>query len=120
MIIKNKNNGKVLALKAWECRTLRERCRGLMFRKISSDEACVLVSDYESLLNSSIHMMFVPQPLHVIWLNDDREVVSVKKLPKANLLTWWRTYAPSKPAKYVIELLDKKGTLVGDKLQFIK
>ncbi len=120
MIIKNKSNHKVLASNAWMLESFLDRSKGLMFRRISSGDGCVLVNPVESVLESGIHMMFVPQSLSVIWVNSDLEVVSVKKCPKANLFNWWRVYHPSRPAKYVIELLDSKGTLPGDRIQFIK
>jgi uncharacterized membrane protein (UPF0127 family) len=121
MIIKNKSNGKVLATNAWLCKKLKDRCKGLMFKRINKSDAFVLVNPYNDVLGSSIHMLFVPQDLEVLWVNEDYEVVSVKKCKKGSLnpLTW-RTYAPAKPARYVIELLDSQGSLKGDKVQFIK
>nr|MBD3312147.1 DUF192 domain-containing protein [archaeon] len=121
MIIKNKTNGKVLARNAWVCESLKARCRGLMFRRISEEEGCVLLNPYNDVLGASIHMFFVPQDLEVLWVDEDYRVVSVRKCQKATLnpLTW-RTYTPSRPAKYVVELLNAKGTLKNDKIQFIK
>jgi len=121
MIIRNKSNGKTLATNAWLCKTLGSRCKGLMFKRISSDDCCVLVNPRQSVLDSSIHMMFVPQDLHIIWVDEDLKVVSVKKCKRASINPLsWRTYLPDRPAKYVIELLNAKGTLVGDRIQFIK
>ena len=121
MIIKNKANGKVLASNVILCESFIDRCRGLMFRKISESDSCILINSNESVFESSIHMMFVPQDLEVVWADEDLRVVDVKKCKKGSLnpLTW-RTYKPRKAAKYVIELLNAKGTLKGDRLQFIK
>ena len=121
MKIKNLSNKKILANKAWMCRSLTERLRGLMFKRINPSQGCVLVNPNESVLDSSIHMMFVPQDLEIIWADSDLQVVKVKKCKRATLnpLTW-RSYYPNKPAKYVIELLDAKNTLKGDKIRFIK
>jgi uncharacterized membrane protein (UPF0127 family) len=122
MIIKNKSNLKTLASKAFVCKTLLERYKGLMFKKITHEESCILESPYEEdMISNSIHMMFVPQDLDIIWVNENMNVVSVRKCKKASLnpLTW-RTYSPAGPSKYVIELLDAKGTIPGDKIQFIK
>jgi len=121
MIIKNKSSQKTIADNAWLCKTLKERLKGLMFKKINDNDACVLVSPYESLVDSSIHMMFVPQDLQIIWTDSELRVVSVKKCRKASINPLsWRSYTPSKPARYVIELLDAKGTMKGDKLEFVK
>lgn len=121
MIIKNKTNGKLLASNAWLCKSLKDRLRGLMFKQISSEEGCVLHNPHNDLMGASIHMFFVPQDLEVVWVNEDYKVVSVKKCRRAtiNPLTW-RTYMPPRPAKYVIEVLDAKGTLKGDEIRFIK
>ncbi len=121
MIIRNTSNGRTLASNAWLCKSFFENCKGLMFKRISEADACVLTNDGRDALSASIHMMFVPQDLHVIWLDSDMRVVTVKKCRRITLnpLTW-RCYAPDKPAKYVIEVLDAKGTLKGDKISFIK
>lgn len=117
----NESNNKTLASNAWLCKSFFENCKGLMFKRISSDDACVLTNDCRDALSASIHMFFVPQDLHIIWVDDDHRVVSVKKCRRATLnpLTW-RCYMPDKPAKYVIEVLNAKGTLKGDKINFIK
>ncbi len=120
MIIKNKSSNKILAKNAWECISFFQRLRGLMFKKISRNEGCVLTCPYESIIDAGIHMMFVPQPLDVIWVNKDFMVVSVKRCAKAGPLNWWRVHYPSKPAKYIIEVPDAKGTLVGDEIRFIR
>jgi len=120
LIIKNKSNGKVLASNVILCDSFLKRCKGLMFKKISESDCCILVNPYMSTFESSIHMMFVPQDLEVVWADEDLNVVDVKKCKRGTLnpLTW-RTYKPRKPAKYVIELLNARGTLKGDELRFI-
>lgn len=120
MIIKNKSNNKIIANNAWTCETLNERCRGLMFKKLKENEGCVLVNSREGILESGIHMMFVPQKLQVIFADDDLKVIQVMNCKKAGILNWWRTYFPKEPAKYVIEVLNAKRTIKGDQLQFIK
>jgi len=63
----------------------------------------------------------VPQDLQIIWTDSELNVVSVKKCRKASINPLsWRSYTPSKPARYVIEVLNAKGTMKGDKLEFIK
>lgn len=77
-----------------------ERLRGLMFRQsIGTEEGMLLVQDRDSVLDSAIHMMFVPFDLAVIWINNKMEVVD------AQLARSWRpAYWASQPARYVLEL----------------
>ncbi len=120
MIIKNKSNGKIIASRVLWCEDFISKTRGLMFKRIDDKTACVLVNKNDDILNSSIHMLFVPQPLSIIWVNSDYKVVGVKKCPQANIINWWRIYYPPKPAKYVIEVLNHHGTIIGDELRFIR
>lgn len=109
MKIINKTSNKTIARKAWLSSPL-----GLMFKRISDDEACVLINEANDRIGSGIHMFFVPQELDIIWVNNEMKVVDVKHCKK------WRFYWPKKGAKYVIELLDAKRTKTGDKIKFIE
>ncbi len=74
--------------------------RGLTFRRsIPAAWGLLLVQAQSSRLLASIHMLFVFTDLAVIWLDDDLRVVD-KTLAKA----WRPFYAPSRPARYVLEM----------------
>ena len=88
-----------------------------MFRRsIEPEEGLVFVYHRDNVVNTSIHMFFVPFDLGVIWVNDAGHVVDfVRAKP------WRPKYAPKDPARYVIELHPDKLELVkiGDKLDFL-
>ncbi len=77
-----------------------ERLLGLMFRKsIGLEDALLLVQGRDSVLDSAIHMMFVPFDLAVVWINRQGRVVDVQ-LARA----WRPAYWSKEPACYVLEL----------------
>jgi len=79
------------------------------------DKAYVFPLDFESKYAATIHMMFVFTPLVVLWLNSERVVID-KVLAKP-----WHVYAPSEPARWVIELPPKHvdHVEIGDYLEFL-
>ncbi len=107
MIIRNATQKKILAKKAFFSAMF-----GLMFRKITKDEACVLENKFNDRLGAGIHMFFVPQELDVLWLDKNKKVVDRKHCK------CWKFYWPKSKAKWIIELLDAKNTKIGDKIKF--
>jgi uncharacterized membrane protein (UPF0127 family) len=86
-------------LQALYCTSFLCRLRGLMFRRsLSANEGLLFVLEHESIINSSIHMMFMNFDISVIWL-DARLMVVDKCLAKR----WKPMYKPSAPAKYILE-----------------
>ena len=82
------------------CDTFFTQLRGLTFRShLPQDEGLVLVGKRDSRLDSSIHMLFVPFDLSVIWINSAMQVVD-KVLARA----WRPAYFSKQPAKYVLEI----------------
>ncbi len=90
------------------------RFRGLM---LSHGKNVVLAGRRDSIVDATIHMMFMLHPIDVVWVNSDMEVVDVRRNVKPS---WWRLHRPSAPAKYVVEvgLGDINGTVPGDKIAF--
>jgi len=93
-----------------------EKLSGYMGRKtLSKEEGLVLVESTPSILNTSIHMMFVFTALAVFWLDADRIVVH-KTIAKP----WDAFHAAPKPARYVFEThpshIDQ--WQVGDRIEF--
>lgn len=56
-----------------------EQTRGLMFRRSIPDDYA-LVFEFSRPGRRSVHMLFVPFPLDVLWLEEDR-VRQVRRLP---------------------------------------
>ena len=118
MKVVNESRGFTISTSAILKDTFLGRLRGLM---LSGRKDVVLEVPREGILESSIHMMFMLYPIDVVWVNDAMEVVDVKRrVPPFNPLkpSTWRTYAPSAPARYVVEVAagDVGGTNAGDKV----
>jgi uncharacterized protein len=73
---------------------------GLMFRKgLSPDNGLILSESSESIINSSIHMLFMRFDITVLWLNRELKVVD-----KCVARRWHLAYFSKIPAKHVLEL----------------
>lgn len=74
-----------------------------------------MVGKRDSRLESSIHMLFVPFDLSVVWINADLQVVD-KVLAKS----WRPAYFSRQPAKYVLEIHPERWAdfEVGDGVEF--
>ena len=87
-----------------------------MFRRsLAEDESLLLVYGRDSLIDSSIHMMFMNFPLAVAWINQAGQVVDVKQAE-----TWRPAYFSQRPARYVLEmhLARLNDFQVGDQIRF--
>lgn len=82
------------------CTSFLCQLRGLTFRKsLPTEQGLLLVQKRDSLLDSSIHMMFVWIDLAVVWINSAGEVVDVRLARR-----WRPAYVPKRPARYILEL----------------
>lgn len=87
---------------------------GLMFRKKPGlNEAVILKGLGNSRLFSMIHMLFVFFPLYIIWLDNQKNVVDIKKAYPFQLFS-----APRNPACYVIECIKLPEIRINDRLEF--
>jgi uncharacterized membrane protein (UPF0127 family) len=114
--IKNKNRNIKGILRIKYCDTFFTQLRGLTFRsRLGLDEGLLLVGKRDSRLDSSIHMLFVPFELSVIWINSNMEVVD-----KALAKSWRPAYFSKRPAKYVLEIHPERwGDFeIGDRVEF--
>jgi len=103
-----------ISLNATIADTFLTKLAGLMFRKSIPIDTCLILSErYESILNTSIHMLFMRFNIGVIWLSKDFSVVD-KKLAKK----WHPAYFSRFPAQHVIELhpTQLENFSIGDKL----
>ncbi|MCX8068751.1 MAG: DUF192 domain-containing protein [Anaerolineae bacterium] len=74
--VRNETRNIVLPVRARRCVSFFCQLRGLMFRRrLSSDEALLLVGQRESRLETAIHMFFVFFPISVFWLDREGRVV---------------------------------------------
>lgn len=114
--IENKNRRITVPLQIKYCDTFMTQLRGLTFRShLAREEGLILVGKRDSRLDSSIHMLFVPFDLSVIWINSAMQVVD-KGLAKS----WRPAYFPKQPAKYALEIHPERwGDFeIGDRVEF--
>jgi uncharacterized membrane protein (UPF0127 family) len=114
--VENKNRTITGPLRIKYCDTFLTQLRGFTFRSGSSrDEGLLLVGKRDSRLDSSIHMLFVPFDLSVIWINAALQVVD-KVLAKS----WRPAYFSKQPARYVLEIHPERwGDFeIGDGVEF--
>jgi uncharacterized membrane protein (UPF0127 family) len=89
---------------------------GLMFMKsIDSSSGIILAETFESILNTSIHMLFMNFDICAVWLSKELIVIDVKHAKR-----WRLAYIPKHPAKYVLEThISQLGNFsIGDQLTF--
>lgn len=98
------------------CQSFLCQLRGLMFTKeLPEDQALLLVQGADSIVNASIHMMFMSIDLAVFWIDSNFTVVD-----KVHARKWRLAYLPRQAAKYVLEanLARLNDFSVGDKVSF--
>jgi uncharacterized membrane protein (UPF0127 family) len=114
--VENKNRPLTGPLRIKYCDTFLSQLRGFTFRSgISQEEGLILAGKRDSRLDSSIHMLFVPFDLSVIWINSNRLVVD-----KVLARSWRPAYFSRQPARYVLEIHpDRWGDFeIGDGVEF--
>jgi uncharacterized membrane protein (UPF0127 family) len=114
--VQNKNRTINGTLQIKYCDTFFTQLRGLSFRaRLERDEGLLLVGRHDSRLDSSIHMLFVPFDLSVIWIDSAMQVVD-KILAKS----WRPAYFSKVPATYVLEIHPERwGDFeIGDGVEF--
>ncbi len=115
MLIRNEDKDKVLAEDAELRVSTIGKAVGMMFRK----EAKPMIFLFRVSRKVNLHMFFVFCTIDVLFLNDEKEVVEIKKSFKP-----FSTYRSNKKCRFVLELpegvIDETETEVGDLLDFRK
>jgi len=101
IFIRNPNQPDLNPARVKYCDSFLCRLRGLMFReRLDPNDGLLLVQGQrDSRIDASIHMLFVPFDLNVVWINTEMTVVD-KVIAKA----WRPAYVPAKPACYILEI----------------
>src|SRR3989344_8293644 len=111
MVIKNSSKGDVICSDAKICKSILSKTVGLMFSK--KPKPLIFILKKEKIV--PLHMFFVFFPIDVLFLDEDKKVVEIKKKFEPFTL-----YNPKNKAKYVIELpqgaVKNTNTKIGDKV----
>lgn len=113
----NKTRKKQIIEKVLFASTHWAKLKGLMFEsKERFDYALVFLLPKESVMQATIHMVFVFFPIDVVYLDRNKKVVDIMK----NLQPFTPSYAPKKPSKFFIELPvgKSRGIDLGDELDW--
>jgi uncharacterized membrane protein (UPF0127 family) len=98
------------------CGSFLCRLRGYTFSShIEPDEGLLLVQSRDSRIDTSIHMLFVPFALTVVWIDTAMNVVD-----KVLAQPWHLAYFPANPARYILEIHPGRWDdyRVGDQVEF--
>ncbi len=117
IFIRNPNQPDLNPARVKYCNSFLCRLRGLMFReRLEPNDGLLLVQGQrDSRIDASIHMLFVPFDLNVVWINTEMTVVD-KVIAKA----WRPAYVPAKPACYILEIHPDRWDdyQIGDTVEF--
>ena len=117
IIVRNLNQPDISPACVKYCDSFLCRLRGLTFReRLESDDGLLLVQGgRDSRIDSSIHMLFVPFDLNVVWINTDMTVVD-----KIIAKSWHPAYFSAQPACYILEIHPDRWEdyQIGDKVEF--
>jgi len=112
----NSRTGRTLAHKVTLRRRTWELALGLMFRRgIGEDETMIFCLPKASIRQAGVHMLFVPFPIAILWLDEEFRVVD-----KVLALPWRTGYRPKAAARFFIEAHPSRLDQVqeGDELQW--
>ncbi|CAJ35792.1 hypothetical protein RCIX335 [Methanocella arvoryzae MRE50] len=89
---------------------------GLMFRRsIPEEYALILDMHWEQYIG--IHMLFVPFPIDLLYLDSNRQIVDLR-----HMRAWTGIATSKKPARYAIEMpagnIERKSLKIGDALEW--
>lgn len=115
-MIRSADSGEVVLARAKWCQNFWCHFKGLMLRRsLPEDEGLLFVFGRASVVDTTIHMLFMFFSIAAVWMDNEGRVVDAK-LAKP----WRPIYAPARPARYMIEarpvVLDR--VKVGDHLVF--
>jgi len=101
--------------------TKQQQAEGLMFVKsLPSDSGMLFI--YKDKAPRPFHMKNTYIPLDIIWLDEEKRVVFIKKNAEPESPNACESIHPQAEAMYVLELnagsSDRIGLKIGDKLQF--
>ena len=111
-----KSDGTIIATNVELARSLVKQLLGLMFRR-SIPQSYTMIFDMRWEQYIGIHMLFVPFPIDLVYLDKDRQIVDQR-----HLRAWIGLANSRKPARYALEMpagtIERCGLNVGDILEW--
>lgn len=90
------------------------RAKGLAFRKHGK-----MLFKFPRETRAKIDMMLLSRPLHLYFLNSEKEVINVQKAdPWGFNPKTWKLYSPERPYRYLLESFENLGLEEGDEVEF--
>lgn len=90
------------------------RARGLSLRSEGK-----MLFKFPRPTRAKIDMMLLSRPLHLYFMDEDKEVIEVQK---AEPWSWnprtWKLYSPGSPYSYLLESFEDLGLQEGDEIDF--
>lgn len=97
-MVLRKGDGTIVATNVEHARSVLKQVRGLMFRRsIPRDFAMIFDMRWEQYIG--IHMLFVPFPVDLIYLDEKRQIVDLR-----HMRAWTGIATSRRPARYAIEM----------------
>ena len=117
IFVRNLNLPDMSPARVKYCDSFLCRLRGLTFReRLELNDGLLLVQGgRDSRIDSSIHMLFVPFDLNVVWINS-KLTVADKIIAKP----WRPAYFSAQPACYILEIHPDRWEdyQIGDRVEF--
>jgi hypothetical protein len=117
MSVLRKGDGTLVAAQVELADHLLKQMVGLMFRR-GIPESYAMVFDLYLEQRISIHMLFVPFPIDIVFLDRDRRIVDARQ----GLRPWIGLAFSRRPARYAIELparaIERHSLREGDTLEW--
>ncbi len=113
----NQNRSNRHPVRVGICDTFSSRLLGLMFRtSLKAIDGILLVEQRDTIVNTSIHMLFVFMDLAVFWIDSQMTIVD-----KVLARSWHLAYLPRARAKYILEIHPNRlnDYEIGDKVEFV-
>lgn len=107
-MIFNKSRKTILSAQERYCRTPFSQALGLMFRQKQN-----LIMEFPTERRISLHMLFVFYPIDVLLLNENKEIVEIKR--QFRPFSFWRS---KEKGKYVVEMAFPTDCREKDVLEF--
>lgn len=117
MAVLKKGDGTVIATRIEFADNLLKQMAGLMFRKVIPDSYAMIFDMYFEQ-RISIHMLFVPFPIDLAFLDRDHKIVDTR----CRMKPWIGMAFSRKPARYAVEMpagtIDRFGLKEGESLDW--